>query len=350
MEKEYFKGRGAQTNTSNKFHVLEYVTDHIEGIDEPLLEKKKTQIYYEYPKKIINKVTSPDIPLSLSMNPYQGCEHGCIYCYARNTHEFWGFSAGMDFESKIIAKPEAPNLLEKTLLKKNWEVKPIMLSGNTDCYQPLEKKLELTRKMLQVLVKYQHPVGIITKNSLILRDSDILAELAKNNLVSVFISITSLDESLRRVLEPRTASAAKRLHVISSLTKLKVPVGVMVAPIIPGLNNQEIPRILEKSADNGALTAAMTMVRLNGAIQHLFKDWLAKNFPDRFNKVWHQIMEVHDGKVNDSEWGRRMKGSGELANTIHGLFKTSHKKYFSQRAMPPLDPHKFRRQGMMNLF
>ncbi len=350
MEKEYFKGRGAQRNTRNKFHVAEYVSEHIEGIDEPMIQKRKTQVFYEYPKNIINKVTSPDIPLSLSMNPYQGCEHGCIYCYARNSHEYWGFSAGMDFESKIIAKPDAPALLEKAFLKKNWEVKPIMLSGNTDCYQPLEKKLEITRKMLEILIKYQHPVGIITKNSLILRDRDLLQELAKSGLVSVLVSITTFDEELRRLLEPRTANATKRLNIIETLAALNVPVGVMVAPIIPGLNNHEIPMIMKRSSENGAKSAAMTMVRLNGAIQHIFKDWLQKNYPDRFNKVWHQIMSVHDGKVNDSEWGRRMKGSGEIAKSIQSLFKSSQKKYFGNNALPPLNHHKFRRLGMMNLF
>lgn len=350
MEKDYFKGRGAQFNTKNKFHFLEYVSEHVEGIDEPLIEKRKTKVFYEYPKKIINEVSSPDIPLRFSMNPYQGCEHGCIYCYARNTHEYWGFSAGLDFETRLIAKPEAPILLEKELLKKSWRPVPIMLSGNTDCYQPLEKKLKITQKMLQVLIKYQQPVGIITKNSLILRDKDLLQELASSNLVNVFVSITTLQEKLRLKLEPRTASAKKRLNVIKELSAINVPVGIMAAPIIPGLNNEEIPEILKKAAENGAITAAMTMVRLNGAIQDLFRDWLQKNFPQRFDKVWNQISGVHDGQVNDSEWGRRMTGSGPIAEAIHSLFSYSRKKYFGNRQMPTLAVNKFRKLGMMNLF
>jgi DNA repair photolyase len=203
MEESYFKGRGAQIKTENRFLKSQYVTDHIEGLDEPLIESPTTQIFFETPKKIVNKVDSPDLSMMYSMNPYQGCEHGCIYCYARNTHEYYGFSAGLDFESKIMVKKNAAALLEKHLLNKNWNAVPIMLSGNTDCYQPQEKKFEITRKILKVFATYRHPVGIITKNSLILRDLDLLKDLASDNLVHVYISITTLDESLRRILEPR---------------------------------------------------------------------------------------------------------------------------------------------------
>ena len=204
MDQEYFKGRGAQIKTGNKFLKAEYVTDHIEGLDEPLLETPNTQIFFETPKKIVNKVDSPDLSMMYSMNPYQGCEHGCIYCYARNTHEYYGFSAGLDFESKIIVKKNAAALLEQQLLSKNWNAVPIMLSGNTDCYQPQERKFEITRSMLKVLANYRHPIGLITKNSLILRDLDLLQDLAKDNLVHVYISITTLDENLRRLMEPRS--------------------------------------------------------------------------------------------------------------------------------------------------
>ncbi|CAN5513201.1 PA0069 family radical SAM protein [soil metagenome] len=350
MDESYFKGRGAQIKPENKFLKAHYVTDHIEGLDEPLLDTPTTQIFIEHPKKIINKVDSPDLGMMYSMNPYQGCEHGCIYCYARNTHEYYGFSAGIDFESKIIVKQNAPQILEQELLKKNWHAVPIMLSGNTDCYQPQERKFELTRKMLQVLAKYRHPVSLITKNSLITRDTDILRDLASDNLVHVAISITTLNEDLRRVMEPRTASGVKRLKTIETLSNAKIPVMVMTAPIIPGLNHHEIPALIKAAADHGALTAGMTVVRLNGSIGKIFEDWLRKNFPDRFDKVWNQIRSLHGGNVNDSDFGRRMAGEGNIADVIHQLFRSAKKKYMAGRNLPPYDLTKFRKGGNLSLF
>ncbi|MBI2270747.1 MAG: PA0069 family radical SAM protein [Bacteroidetes bacterium] len=276
----YFKGRGAQFNTTNRFLKQEYAQEHIEAIDEPLLSNSKTQVFYEYPKNIVNRVKSPDTYSIYSMNPYQGCEHGCIYCYARNTHEYWGYSAGLDFERKIIAKPDAAKVLTKQLMNKNWEVQPIMFSGNTDCYQPLERKLKITRSMLEVLLEFRHPVGMITKNTLILRDIDLLGELAKLRLVHVMVSITSLNEELRLAMEPRTTTAKQRLKVIEELSKAGIPAGVMTAPIIPGLNSHEMPAIIEAAADHGAVNAGYTMVRLNGSIGTIFKDWIYKSFPD----------------------------------------------------------------------
>ena len=243
-ENNYFKGRGSQVNTQNPFQKQTYVTEHKEVLDEELYSNGKTHYFFETPKKIINKVKSPDVYSEYSMNPYQGCEHGCIYCYARNSHEYWGFSAGLDFERKIIIKQNAPELLEKQLMNKNWKVSPIMFSGNTDCYQPIEKKLEMTRKMLKVLLKFKQPVGMITKNSLILRDIDLLSEMAKLKLVHVMVSITSLKEDLRLAMEPRTTTAKQRLKVIEELNKAGIPAGVMTAPIIPGLNSEEIPSII----------------------------------------------------------------------------------------------------------
>lgn len=350
MDQDYFKGRGAQIKTGNRFLKTQYVTDHIEGLDEPLFSAPETQIYFESPKTIVNKVTSPDLSMMYSMNPYQGCEHGCIYCYARNTHEYWGFNAGLDFESKIIVKQNAPGLLEKFLLNPNWEPVPISVSGNTDCYQPLERKFEITRKILKVFAQYRHPLGMITKNSLILRDIDILADLAKDNLVHVYISITTLNEELRRAMEPRTASGIKRLKTVEELAKAGIPVGIMNAPVIPGLNHHEIPEILRAASDHGALNAGMTVVRLNGAIGKIFENWLRKNFPDRFDKVWNQICTMHGGNVNDSEFGRRMTGEGNFAEAIHQLFRVSRKKYFSKKAMPPIDLTKFRKGGNLTLF
>ncbi len=349
-ESNYFKGRGAQIKTENKFLKAQYVTDHIEGLDEPLLENPTTQIFIENPKKIVNKVASPDLSMMYSMNPYQGCEHGCIYCYARNTHEYYGFSAGLDFESKIIVKKNAAALLEQHLLNRNWNAVPIMLSGNTDCYQPQEKKFEITRSMLKVMANYRHPVGLITKNSLILRDIDLLQDLAKDNLVHVYLSITTLDEELRRILEPRTASSLKRLKTIEALAKAGVPVGVMNAPIIPGLNHHEIPAVLKAAAEHGARAAGMTVVRLNGSIGKIFEDWLRKNFPDRFEKVWNQICSFHGGSVNDSQFGRRMSGEGNIADAIHQLYRAAKKKHFVGQQMPAYDLTKFRKGGSLSLF
>lgn len=350
MQEDYIKGRGSQINTHNPFLKQQYVQEHIEGLDEALDLKTTTKIFYENPKKLINEVKSPDIPAYYSMNPYQGCEHGCIYCYARNSHEYWGFSAGIDFESKIIVKENAPQLLEKEINKKNWQPKAIMLAGNTDCYQPLEKELKITRKILKVLAQYRHPVSIITKNSLIERDLDILKDLARDNLVHVYISITTLDEELRRKMEPRTASAKRKMNTTRLLSDANIPTGVMTAPIIPGLNHSEIPQILKQAGEAGARNAGYTMVRLNGSIAALFKDWLIKNYPDRADKVWHQIQSVHGGEVNDTQYGRRMTGEGAMANSIQQLFQISKKKYLSQIEMPPYDLTKFRKNGVMGLF
>ncbi len=350
VDESYLKGRGAQIKTENKFLKAQYVAEHIEGLDEPLLETPSTQIFIEHPKKIINKVDSPDLGMMFSMNPYQGCEHGCVYCYARNTHEYYGFSAGLDFETKIIVKENAPAILEQQLLHRNWQAAPIMLSGNTDCYQPQERVHQLTRKMLQVLARYRHPVSIITKNGLITRDIDILTDLASDHLVHVMISITTLDEELRRTMEPRTASATKRLKTIEALASAGIPVGVMNAPIIPGMNHHEIPKIIQAAADHGALTAGMTVVRLNGSIAKIFEDWLLKNFPDRFDKVWGQISSMHGGSVSDTHFGRRMAGDGNLADVIHQLFRTSKKKYMAGRELPPYDLTKFLRGGNLQLF
>jgi DNA repair photolyase len=350
VQDSYFKGRGAQIKTANRFLKAEYVTDHIEGLDEQLLGSTPTQVFEETSRKIVNKVDSPDLGFSYSMNPYQGCEHGCIYCYARNTHEYYGFSAGLDFESKIIVKKNAPRLLEQQLLNRNWESVPIQLSGNTDCYQPLERTYRLTRGMLEVLLRYQNPVGIITKNSLITRDLDLLQALAHQHLVHVYISITTLDEKLRSQLEPRTASAAKRLSTVEQLAKAGIPTGVMIAPIIPGLNHHEIPEIVKAAADRGALATGVQVVRLNGSIGKIFEDWLRKNFPDRFDKVWNQISSLHEGQVNDSEFGRRMRGSGQLADVIHQLHRVARKKYLNGRQMPSYDLTRFRKGGTLTLF
>jgi DNA repair photolyase len=345
------KGRGAQHHLSNSFSKQEFTTEWDEGVDEYThFDKPTTQVFYEHPKKIINKVSSPDVGLDYSINPYQGCEHGCVYCYARNSHEYWGFDAGLDFESKIIVKKNAAELLEKELLNPKWKVKPIVLSGNTDCYQPLERKLRITRSLLNVMAKYRHPVGIITKNVGFLEDMDILEDLAKDNLVRVILSITSLDEKLRSVLEPRTASSIKKLEAIKILSDKGIPVSIMNAPIIPGLNHTEIPEIIKKASENGATDAGYTVVRLNGRIAEIFKKWLENYFPDRFEKVWHQIENLHQGKVNDSNWGQRMKGNGAEADMINQLFHMAKKKYMKGGEKIHLNTSAFRRGGAYPLF
>ncbi|MFD3003309.1 PA0069 family radical SAM protein [Pontibacter toksunensis] len=332
---EYLKGRGAQYNPANSYLKQEYVAEHIEGLDEPMLNNSGTTFFTEHPKKIVNKVESHDIGLSYSLNPYQGCEHGCIYCYARNTHQYWGYGAGLDFERKIIVKENAPEVLAQQLENKNWQVMPIMLAGNTDCYQPIEAKMKLTRQILQVLLQYRHPVSIITKNALILRDLDLLQELNKLDLVHVNISITTLEEKLRQKLEPRTASAAKRLEVVRQLSAAGLPVNVMVAPIIPGLNDSEIPQIIKQSAAAGACNAAYTIVRLNGSVGPIFEDWIRQAFPDKAEKVLHQIADCHGGQLNDSRFGTRMLGEGKFAEAISKLFRMSKQKYMPDPSTKP---------------
>ena len=348
---QYIKGRGAQINTPNRFHDYQLVKDHIEGIDEKEHEGKiGTTVFYESAGKVVNKVNSPDVGMMYSVNPYQGCEHGCIYCYARNTHPYWGFSAGVDFESKIIVKKDTPALLESHLLSTAWRPAPISLSGNTDCYQPLEKKYQLTRKCLEVLLKYRNPVSLITKNHLITRDLDILSELAKNHLVHVMVSITTLDEDLRGKMEPRTAAAHRRLDIIEKLAKAGIPVGIMAAPIIPGLNHHELPNLIKEAANRGAYGAGYTVLRLNGDVGAIFEDWLKKNYPDRFSKVMNQVADLHGGLPNDSVFHRRMVGEGNIATTIKDLYRMAKKKYMRDRAFPPFDLSGFRKGGNYQLF
>ncbi|TXK78654.1 PA0069 family radical SAM protein [Mesonia sp. K4-1] len=342
MSISYLKGRGAQQNTPNKFLEQEHTVDpefleycYKEG-EEP--SKLATQYQEVFPKTFVNKVNSPDVGMGYSANPYQGCEHGCIYCYARNSHEYWGYSAGLDFEKKILVKKNAPQLLEQKLQGKNWQGDTIIFSGNTDCYQPIERKLKITRKCLELMLKYKHPTGIITKNSLILRDLDVLKELADLHLIRVSISITSLSEETRRIVEPRTASIKQRLKAVEVLAKHNIPVNVMMAPIIPSINSHEILPLVKKISELGARSVGYTIVRLNGAIAEIFKDWIEKTLPDRAEKVLHQIEACHGGNLNDSRFGTRMKGEGEFAKQIALQFKIARTKYLSSvKEIEPLD-------------
>lgn len=338
---DYIKGRGAQHNTQNRFLKHEHtVRDDFLNYCEAENEKadnNKTSYLEIFPKTILNKVTSPDIGMTYSMNPYQGCEHGCIYCYARNTHEYWGYSAGLDFERKILFKANAPKLLEQKLKSKNWKAQNIMFSGNTDCYQPIEKKLEITRKMLQVLLKLKHPASMITKNSLILRDLDILKQMASLHLIRVSISITSLSEETRRLVEPRTATIKKRLEVVKILAENNIPVNVMMAPIIPAINNHEILPLVKKVSELGATSVGYTVVRLNGAIGEIFTKWVRKAYPDRADKILHQIKDCHNGSLNDSRYSTRMSGEGKIAEQIAMQFKLARKIYLKDKSFPKLD-------------
>ena len=337
------KGRGAQFNPKNRFLKGEYVQEHVEGIDDWEQEKRNTEYIIDDSKTLVNTVTSPDVGMMYSANPYQGCEHGCIYCYARNSHEYWGYSAGVDFESRIVVKKNAPALLRKFFDNKSWVPATISLSGNTDCYQPIERKMKITRQLLEICLEYRNPVGILSKNALVLRDMDIIQDLAKLNLVRVFSSITSLDEDLRRLLEPRTASYRSRLKVVETLSKAGVPTGIMNAPLIPGLNDMHMHDVLKAASEAGAKWAGYTVVRLNGAIGPIFKDWLFKAFPDRAEKVWHQISECHEGKVNDSRWGNRIVGDGKFAELIKTQFDIYCKKYHLNETKMELNTKDFRR-------
>lgn len=347
----YQRGRGAQFNPHNRFDSMQLVKLHKEGIDDWEEKPLKTRFIEVMPKSIVNKVESPDVGLSYSMNPYQGCEHGCTYCYARPTHEFWGYSAGTDFEQTILVKKNAPELLEETFQQKNWKVSPIMLSGNTDCYQPCESTYEITRKLLEVCLKYRHPVGIITKNALINRDIDLLIELNKLNLVTVSISVTTLNEELRRKLEPRTASVQRKLDTIERLTMYDIPVNVMAAPMIPGLNDHELFNIMKEVAERGAGNVGYQIVRLNGPNGDIFADWLKKNFPDRAKKVLNQIAFSHGGKLSDSRFGTRMKGEGNFALAIRRQYEVAKKMFFAGKSLPKMNTDSFLRtnKGQMSI-
>ena len=338
-------GRGAQQRVHNRFFELSHeqrddFLNYCEAAGE-IADANKTKYIDVFPKTFVNKVNSPDVGMGYSANPYQGCEHGCVYCYARNSHEYWGYGAGLDFERNILVKKAAPELLEQKIKGKNWEGQPIVFSGNTDCYQPIERKLEITRKCLQVMLRWKHPTGIITKNSLILRDLDILKSMAELGIITVNISITSLSETTRRLLEPRTASIKQRLKAVQVLSEHKIPVRVMMAPIIPSLNSHEILPLVQKVSQLGARDVAYTVVRLNGQIAEIFKDWAYKTIPDRADRILHQIAHCHGGTLNDSEFGRRMRGEGAFAIQIKETMALAKRRFLPESKMPSLDSSHF---------
>jgi DNA repair photolyase len=323
-------GRGAGFNPPNRFESI-VVEKAPEDIAEYFVDPEPdrnilTKFYIDHTKSILAKNDSPDIPFTYSLNPYRGCEHGCIYCYARPTHEYLGFSSGLDFETKIMVKHDAHTLLERQFRHRGWKPQIVMLSGDTDCYQPIERKLEITRRCLEVFLRYRNPVSIVTKNALIQRDIDILKELASLNLVLVTISITSLNHGLIRRMEPRTSTPTKKLETVELLAKAGIPVGVNVCPIIPGLNDTEIPSILDEVARRGAKHASYTIVRLPNAVKVLFVDWLQREMPERAPAILNRIRDVRNGNLSCYDFGERLMGEGQIAGAIGQLFHTTCKR------------------------
>src|SRR5467141_2946521 len=322
-------GRGASWSPANRFEKLHVDLSDIDAVQEDPTDKeekprRETQFFHDGTRTIIARNDSPDVGFETSVNPYRGCEHGCIYCYARPTHEYLGLSAGLDFESKIMVKTNAPDLLAEELQSARWDPQTLVMSGVTDPYQPVERKLQITRRCLEVLAKFRNPVAIITKNRLVTRDVDLLDELASHNAAAVNISVTSLDPNLQRVLEPRTSSPAARLETIATLRAAGIPVGVMVAPIIPGLTDHEVPKIVEACAKAGAQFAGYTIVRLPWAIAPLFEHWLDEHFPEKKQKVLERIRQIRGGtKLNDARWGTRTKGEGIFAEQIRSMFEVA---------------------------
>lgn len=331
----HIKGQGAQRNVKNRFEQYSYEPEDWE------IEKTKTQIIEVFPKTIVNVVKSPDLPMEYSLNPYQGCEHGCSYCYARPTHEYWGFSAGIDFERKIMVKKNAPELLEKFFRKRNYIPKTIMLSGNTDCYQPIERELKITRKILEVCLAYRHPVSILSKNALVLRDLDLFIKMNELNLISVALSIPTMNEDLRRKMEPRTSSAIKKLEALKILKENNIPTGAMIAPIIPGLNSDETLKIIKKISETGADWFGYTLIRLNDTVEPVFVKWLETSFPDRKDKVISLIKQMRGGKLGEKRYFERYKGEGSIAEMIHNTIEIGRNKYFRDRKMVELSAAHF---------
>ena len=336
MSSENFKkGQGAQRNEINRFDRYTFEPE------EEDFQKTKTVFTEVFPKTIVNEVKSPDLRMEYSLNPYQGCEHGCSYCFARPTHEFWGYSAGTDFERKIMVKKNAPDLLEKFFQKRNYVPKTITLSGNTDCYQPAEREFEITRKILKLCLDYRHPVSILTKNALVLRDLDILKPLAEQNLVSVSFSIPTINEEIRRKMEPRTSSVKNKLKAIEILSEHQIPVGVMVAPVIPGLTSDESLTILKTVSEAGAQKFGYVLVRLNDTVEPVFINWINANFPDRAEKVLNLIRSMRGGKLGDKRFHERYKGEGNIAEMIHDTFALGRRKFFADKEITPLSTEKF---------
>lgn len=352
-------GRGTGAAPANRFERLA-VTWDMEAFEEirridPEFEPTnvRTTCFRDDSQSIISRNDSPDVGFDVSLNPYRGCEHGCSYCYARPTHDYLGFNCGVDFESKIMVKPDAAALLRRELAAPGWKPRVLACSGVTDCYQPVEARLGITRECLQVLVETRNPVVVITKNLLVTRDADLLADLARDNAAMVYVSITTLDPELARVMEPRASSPAMRLRAIRDLRAAGVRVGVSTAPVIPGLNDHELPALLAAAAEAGAESAFYTAVRLPWGVADVFSDWLARHLPAQRNKILNRIREMRGGKLNDPAFGARMRGTGSLAREMHALFAVSARRAGIDSTHAPLSTAAFRRpprDGQLELF
>jgi len=335
------KGRGAGGNPANRFKPLARSTAE-DWLDDPQGPASDMHFLQDASKSILSSNDSPDIPFTYSANPYRGCEHGCAYCYARPTHEYFELSAGLDFETRILVKENAPALLSRELSKPKWQPQAITLSGVTDPYQPVERKLELTRRCLQVLLDFRNPVAVITKNHLVTRDTDVLAELADFDCAAVYLSVTTLDADLSRKLEPRASVPDKRLEAIRTLNDAGIPVGVMAAPVIPGLTDHELPNILKAAKQAGARSAGYLVLRLPYGVKEIFREWLETHVPTHAGKVLNRIREVRGGQMNDARFGSRMKGQGVYAEQIRLLFESAYKQAgFADRG-PALSTQNFR--------
>jgi DNA repair photolyase len=345
------KGRAAAANPKNRFERIEtdYNPEHLHDPDAPA---ERTQFFRDTSRSIVASNDSPDVGFDVSINPYRGCEHGCIYCYARPTHEYLGYSLGLDFETRILVKEDAPELLSQTLSRPGWVPKPMAISGVTDPYQPVERRLRLTRKCLEVLADFRNPAIIITKNHLVTRDIDVLRRLAEHEAILVNISVTTLDPSLARVMEPRTSTPQRRIDAIAELTKAGIPTGVLVAPVIPGLTDHEMPSIIEACVSAGATHAGYVTIRLPHGVKTLFDRWLEDHRPEHRDKVLARIRAVRDGALDDPSFGVRMRGTGPIADQIQALYQLACRRAGIDRHRPALSTDGFRRPSdrQMSLF
>ncbi|AIC26063.1 radical SAM domain-containing protein [Rhizobium etli bv. mimosae str. IE4771] len=338
VEADRRRGRGAGLNPNGRFEALQRETfdDGWQTLEE--LPPFKTEVQIEKPRTAITRNESPDVAFDRSINPYRGCEHGCIYCFARPTHAYMGLSAGLDFETKLFAKPDAAKLLERELAKPGYKVRAIAIGTNTDPYQPVEKEWRIMRGILEVLNKANHPVSIVTKSAMILRDLDILQEMAAKNLVRVGISVTTLDRKLARTMEPRAATPPRRLETIHTLSEAGIQTAVMAAPLIPALNDHELERILESAKAAGAVEASYVILRLPLDVSPLFRDWLLQHYPDRYRHVMSLVRSMRGGKDYDAEFGKRMKGAGPYAWQIARRFEMAARRFgLTRRGMPLRD-------------
>ena len=343
-------GRGTADNPPNRFESIS-VDDDYDHVAPEERVSPETSFFHDETRTIIARNDSPDIPFDFSLNPYRGCEHGCIYCFARPSHEYLSLSAGLDFETKIFVKREAPRLLRRELMLNSWKPSSITLSGVTDCYQPAERLFRLTRGCLEVLLEFRNPASIITKSALVTRDIDILSKMAGHGLVEVYISVTTLDNKLASTLEPRAAAPQRRLDTIARLSDAGISVGVMVAPIIPGLTDHETASILKAAANAGAKRAGFVPLRLPFGVKTLFETWIQTHYPDRAGKVLNRVRDLRGGRLNDPNFGTRMRGQGAFADHMKALFALSCKKYGLNEARYAQPASAFRRPGgQLDLF